>query len=384
MFFFLIMFSSVKTIFNNYEKIPNYINADLNKLMYTEVDNRDREYSFNRGIESLLKAYKNIKKNDSNVEKIAIISDLGMAAFNNSDHPTMVLTEDTFSLIKNFGVKEGRNLKSTDFTNKTDKISVLIGEQVAKKNKCKIGDYIKTDLSDNDYDDFKPLKVQVVGILKSKLYFPKGNITWTVGDLDNFDEMIICPLTPKTSTNVAYVPGMYFLVKDEKKMENSISVINKELKNQNYRCDVTKLNQKMKEMYDETVEDNYNWLAFSITIVFFSIICIAIVIVSMIYTRRYEIGVKIAIGYSKKSIIKSIIAEIAILQIIATILSCVFVALVSVQTDEVGIKHITENINFLLYLYASIICFITLITVALIVIYNINRLQPKELIGGKD
>ena len=135
-----------------------------------------------------------------------------------------------------------------------------------------------------------------------------------------------------------------------------------------------------------------NLIAVFMPILFFSI---AVVIVSlfidqMIKTMRREIGILMAIGISKKDIMKLFIYYIFIMSIISIILSIISaIFLVRFITGEYirvySIPLISQNLNPLIALIISLIFIIVILLVTIISSLRILKITPKDaLLSNND
>ena len=244
--------------------------------------------------------------------------------------------DDRFSA-ETLKLQEGRHL--TD----KDKNSVLIHEGFAKKNKVKVGDKIKLKGNPNDADNEKKsdkeVEVTVVGI------FGGQNKGATSSHMELYDNIFIAD-TQTTKTLYNYEDGkeIYqdatFLVDGKDKVD---SIIN----------DAKKLPINWKQYM--LVKSNQNFPAlqqsldtiYSLTNGVF--ISLSLILFLWINSRRKEIGVSLAIGMTKASIIGQFILEVLLISIPSFIASYFVGSAISQnignQILQQSIKSVSKTIS---------------------------------------
>ncbi|WP_058484952.1 FtsX-like permease family protein [Defluviitalea phaphyphila] len=135
--------------------------------------------------------------------------------------------------------------------------------------------------------------------------------------------------------------------------------------------------------------DNYKILKLNVLFAGIVIICSAISIISVlsvsVLLNKKEYGIRIAFGYTKKSIMKSIFFEVLLLQIIAVVLSFIYV-----YYSYVNSKISAFNLIYLSTLRTySLISLIVLLMVFLAIVmtvplYILSRYEPAMLIKEEE
>ena len=252
--------------------------------------------------------------------------------------------DDRFSA-ETLKLQEGRHLKDED------KNSVLIHEGFAKKNKVKVGDKIKLKGNPNDADNEKKsdkeVEVTVVGI------FGGQNKGVTSSHMELYDNIFIAD-TQTTKTLYNYEDGkeIYqdatFLVDGKDKVD---SVINdaKKLPINWKQYMLVKSNQNFPALQQslDTIYSLTNGV-FIATIVF-SIVILSLILFLWINSRRKEIGVSLAIGMTKASIIGQFILEVLLISIPSFIASYFVGSAISQsmgnQILQQSIKSVSKSIS---------------------------------------
>ena len=276
--------------------------------------------------------------------------------------------------LKKFQVAEGRNLREEDFDKRgtrKEPIPIVIGQELAKDGLLEMGSLVCNS------DD---IWYEVIGILAEDDMWFFQNIA--DGIFLSLDNQIVVP-----TSDIGFDMNYYCILPDDKSEEEVLSEMRKEADKQGLIIEVNVLSEKMKGIFDETLSENRKWLIFSVIILVMISIGTATIIIARMYSRKQEIGIRMAVGYSMKQIYLMLLGEITILGLLAFGVAVVGANMLVGK----GIMDMSGMIVFTgYYLSHELILLGGFITImmcfpSIIALYvSFCKLQPKDLIGGKE
>lgn len=376
--YFLVTIISIQAVVNSNIAVNNELDANPKKTIHMEIQNEDDE-NFSKFKNDLLSdgAVKNFSGWRNDFLSPDILNLVDSTDDIDSDIDSVVLTNGCEKL-KKIKIKTGRYFTDADFKkenangSKSKPFSILLGSEFANKQNLKVGDNYK-DINDEYY--------KVVGILES-------DSKWFYQTVADGKVMIM-----DNAVMVAYVdnpdnPVMnyYSIVNDNVNCDEAIYKINTIAKKYNIILNTDIISDKLDQQYDNSVSSNISWIILSIFIMAFVSVGTSILIISHMYKRKYEIGVRMAYGYSFKKVLLLLCGEFLIVAILA-FLSALIIAYIScsggkemlTSTYYISSFHLSPGLVFISIGIFLLMCIPSL----LVLVFKLRKVQPKDLIGGK-
>jgi ABC-type antimicrobial peptide transport system permease subunit len=270
--------------------------------------------------------------------------------------------------LKPLEVTKGRNFENSDFSSKQSIIPILVGYNYIKYNIVNIG----TEL----YDSSNNKKYKVIGVLKE-------HSTWfgyssSFDNLEYLDNLFVVALN---DGDFYPRPNYYCIVNNSKAvpevLANMLTTSNKE----GLSIEVKTVSNELKEYRQEVIDDNIKWLMFSLFFILMTSLGMASVMISSVVSRSKEIGIRIAVGYSTKHIQKLFIMEVLLIILLSSLVSII----ISIYTINMSSSSLTgDHVSLPIIAIVVGISLLMSIPPVTAIIYRLKRLQPRELIGGKE
>jgi ABC-type antimicrobial peptide transport system permease subunit len=215
-----------------------------------------------------------------------------------------------------------------------------------------------------------------------------------IGDmLVNLDDKFICPFPKVDKTNINAIRAkagvLFYEIDDINNLNetsalitNKASMLNLKITNNSIRNDIKEYNSNFKNIF-------YLNLILGLFIGIVSILGIAIITLSSIIVKKREIGIRMMTGSSIFNITILVIGEIFTLIFISTIISISFIIynkakLIKTSKFNDVLLNPMNNITPKIIVFSVLIIIILTGVISIIPILQIKRLQPRDLIGGKD
>ncbi|MBN1041266.1 FtsX-like permease family protein [Clostridium botulinum] len=365
--------TSYKNRFNR--SIP--VNNSEIMTFYKIIDNGDyyeNSDTYNKYIKQSLKVitdnnynYGFIQKDKNETIPIEIFG------LNNKDLKPNFTTSDKFSsainpigfnygMIENYKKNIIGEISKEDWIINDDFIPIIVGNKISKK--VKVGDIYL----------YNNVKYKVVGkFKKDTLAFDYTN---SVDSSFLLNESFVIPLSEeKFFENFSYEPITIFFNGDK---EKGIEKINLNIENISKDIVISNFDEDLNEFLEELKSKKY-YEIFRIIIV--TIIASASIITTINYKineDKGKIGVLYSFGISKTNIFKTFSIEFLINILIGIIGGSLFYLK---NCQCVYAFFINENLLFNLYI-SMIIILLVIVLIMLIGFNQINKLTPKEMIGG--
>ena len=376
--YFLVTIISIQAVVNSNIAVNNELDVNPKKTIHMEIQNEDDE-NFSKFKNDLLS--EGVVKNFSGWRNDFLSPDILNLVDStddiDSDIDSVVLTNGCEKL-KKVNVATGRYFTDADFKkenangSKSKPFLMILGSEFASNQNLKVGDNYR-DINDEYY--------KVVGILDiNSKWFYQTVVDGKVMVMDN-------------AVMVAYVDNpdnpimnYYSIVNDNVNCDEAIYKINTIAKKYNIILNTDIISDKLDQQYDNSVSSNISWIVLSIFIMAFVSIGTSILIISHMYKRKYEIGIRMAYGYSFKKVLLLLCGEFLIVAILA-FLSALIIAYIScsggkemlTSTYYISSFHLSSGLVFISIGIFLLMCIPSL----LVLVFKLRKVQPKDLIGGK-
>lgn len=315
-------------------------------------------------------AYAGLKDNVHNGNKDMLVSGIVPA----------IMLESGIESMKPLEIIEGRGLTDSDYKQSNDHhIPILIGYSLLAHNVFNIGEEIIDKPNNRLY--------KVVGVLKEKSTWYKFNPEQ--GDYLYLDDKVVIPFN--TEMYSGFIQGMmpinYYSVIDQSR--NVFDAINflKELANEiDLQVEVDTLENELGKLLDEMWNENIIWLIFSVFFIIMTIIGMVFIVLSSMISRKYEIGIRMALGSSITQICEMLVGELLVTVAISSSITMIYSFYTinyskSKWYDAVSNGyHVSPSI--VMVALATIV--IIILIPAIVIVHKVNKLQPNELIGGSN
>ncbi len=288
------------------------------------------------------------------------------------------ITKDS-NLLKTIDVKDGRYFTDDDYNNKkangTEEkpFSMIVGSDFAKERNLKAGDSF-VDFNENVYS--------IVGVLEpGSKFFDSPIFEGRIVVMDN-------AVMAANTGDIIYHPMMHYysIVKENTTPEEAIESVKAIAQKNDIILSTDLISDELSKVYDESVRENSSWMIFSLVIFALVAIGTSILIVAHMHMRQNEIGIRMAYGYSFKKILFLMWGELFTVAIGSFLFAIVLSTLLY---PSGGIKMMsayylsTHYLSTQLIIIGAVMFLIMCLPSAFALVYNLKKVQPKDLIGGK-
>lgn len=369
--YFFTTAASIQKVFHVYSEVPKALNTDKEYIMMAEIQNDIIEgKEFQSFCEDL--------RREGKIEKIGTYHNTWLDSERmNMDAVYGVEVSRDIDWIKSIEIEDGRGFEPDDFASerasgsKECPLPMLVGQQLVQKYSLQIGEQLS---------DINGIHYKVVGILKhGSRWFMQ---TIPEGLSFSLENQVVIPLL-ENDVQIHY----YFKVPDGVVSEEARESIERTADRYQIQLSVDSVSHHLQEQFDADLKENIQWLCFSIIVLLMISIGLTTLIVARMYSRKREIGIRIAVGYTLRQVRRMFVSEVLIL-VLAGLLSAIAVTRILVGNgmdyweglvSSTGIM-LTYPIVILGGMIGMLMCIPS--TVALFV--KFRKLQPKNLIGGKE
>lgn len=280
--------------------------------------------------------------------------------------------------IMNIEIKEGTYFDDSDFVyNETagkmeNPISILVGSDLASRCNIKPGSIIRDDTD---------IYYKVKGIMKpgTNWFFQ----TISEGMILTLDNQIILPRNEEYDTRLHY----YCVLPENADKEKAIIKISQAADMNNITLKATLLSEELNVTFENNLNENKYWMIFAIVILVMISVGTSILFVAQMDSRKYDIGIRLSVGYSVKKIMRLLIGEIIMVGTAAFIVATVI--------GKVTMGEEAEYFNGAAYSYGHyisteiillgiLVMFVMCMPAVVVLWIKAKRLQPRELIGGNE
>lgn len=372
--YFFITTISMQAVVNSNISAKNELDSNPKRTLHMEIQNEDSK-NFSKFKEELLNA--NLVDGLTGWRNSDLTPDTHVIGEKGDSFDNVQLAKGSEKL-KKINVATGRYFTDADFKkenatgSKSKPFSMILGSEFANNQNLKVGD---------SYHDVNDKYYKVVGILEP-------NSKWFRQTVSEGNIMVM-----DNAVMVAYVndpenPLMHYysILNDNVNSDDAIYKINKIAKKYNIVVEAKTISTELNETYSESVSQDISWVIFSLIILVFVTIGTSILIVSHMYMRKNEIGIRMACGYSFKKVLLLLWGEFLVVSILA-FLSALFIAYISYS----GGKEImfsayyfsSFHLSYGIVLIGIGVFLLMCIPSLLVLVFKLRKVQPKDLIGGK-
>lgn len=372
--YFFITTISMQAVVNSNISAKNELDSNPKRTLHMEIQNEDSK-NFSKFKEELLNA--NLVDGLTGWRNSDLTPDTHVIGEKGDSFDNVQLAKGSEKL-KKINVATGRYFTDEDFKkenatgSKSKPFSMILGSEFANNQNLKVGD---------SYHDVNDKYYKVVGILEP-------NSKWFRQTVSEGNIMVM-----DNAVMVAYVndpenPLMHYysILNDNVNSDDAIYKINKIAKKYNIVVEAKTISTELNETYSESVSQDISWVIFSLIILVFVTIGTSILIVSHMYMRKNEIGIRMACGYSFKKVLLLLWGEFLVVSILA-FLSALLIAYISYS----GGKEImfsayyfsSFHLSYGIVLIGIGVFLLMCIPSLLVLVFKLRKVQPKDLIGGK-
>lgn len=372
--YFFITTISMQAVVNSNISAKNELDSNPKRTLHMEIQNEDSK-NFSKFKEELLNA--NLVDGLTGWRNSDLTPDTHVIGEKGDSFDNVQLAKGSEKL-KKINVATGRYFTDADFKkenatgSKSKPFSMILGSEFANNQNLKVGD---------SYHDVNDKYYKVVGILEP-------NSKWFRQTVSEGNIMVM-----DNAVMVAYVndpenPLMHYysILNDNVNSDDAIYKINKIAKKYNIVVEAKTISTELNETYSESVSQDISWVIFSLIILAFVTIGTSILIVSHMYMRKNEIGIRMACGYSFKKVLLLLWGEFLVVSILA-FLSALLIAYISYS----GGKEImfsayyfsSFHLSYGIVLIGIGVFLLMCIPSLLVLVFKLRKVQPKDLIGGK-
>lgn len=376
---FSILYFFITTIFmqaviNSNISANSELDSNPKRTLHMEIQNEDSK-NFSKFKEELLNA--NLVDGLTGWRNSVLTPDTHVIGERGDNFDNVQLANGSEKL-KKINVATGRYFTDADFKkenaigSKSKPFSMILGSEFANNQNLKVGD---------SYHDVNDKYYKVVGILEP-------NSKWFRQTVSEGNIMVM-----DNAVMVAYVndpenPLMHYysILNDNVNSDDAIYKINKIAKKYNIVVEAKTISTELNETYSESVSQDISWVIFSLIILVFVTIGTSILIVSHMYMRKNEIGIRMACGYSFKKVLLLLWGEFLVVAILAFI-SALLIAYISCSGGKeimFSAYYISSfHLSYGIVLIGIGVFLLMCIPSLLVLVFKLRKVQPKDLIGGK-
>lgn len=377
--YFLLSAISIQSVVTDKDTVYKELASNPSRTIQIEVQNEDSK-NFSKFKADVLNS--NVVENFTGWNNDFLTPTTHVFADLSSDIDKVTVDKDCNKL-KKINIKSGRYFNNDDHSNKKvngskkKPLSMIIGSEFAHNNNLKVGDI---------YKDFMDQYYKVVGILEpnSKWFYSEV----TSGDIMMLDNAVMIAYVENSDIYMMESSIMYFysIVKDNVSTDKAIATINNLAKKYNIIQEPKVISSELEQLNEENIERNSGWLIIAIAIMVFVAIGTSILIMSHMYMRRNEIGIRMANGYSLKKVSLLICGEFFVVSLLAflsaliyTIIYCSGGKMAMSSTYFISSYHLNGSVVLISIGIFLLMCLPSILAL----VFKLRKVQPKDLIGGK-
>ena len=375
--YFLLSAISIQSVVTDKDTVYKELDSNPSRTIQIEVQNEDSK-NFSKFKADVLNS--NVVETFTGWDNNFLTPTTHVFADLSSDIDTV--DKDCYKL-KKIIIKSGRYFNNDDHSNKKvngskkKPLSMIIGSEFAHNNNLKVGDI---------YKDFIDQYYKVVGILEpnSKWFYNEV----TSGDIMMLDNAVMVAYVENSDIYMMESSIMHFysIVKDNVSTDKAIATINNLAKKYNIIQEPKVISSELVQLNEENLEKNSGWLIIAIAIMVFVAIGTSILIMSHMYMRRNEIGIRMANGYSLKKVLLLICGEFFVVSLLAflsaliyTMLYCAGGKMAMSSTYFISSYHLNGSVVLISIGIFLLMCLPSILAL----VFKLRKVQPKDLIGGK-
>lgn len=372
--YFFITTISMQAVVNSNISAKNELDSNPKRTLHMEIQNEDSK-NFSKFKEELLNA--NLVDGLTGWRNSDLTPDTHVIGEKGDSFDNVQLAKDSEKL-KEINVATGRYFTDADFKkenatgSKSKPFSMILGSEFANNQNLKVGD---------SYHDVNDKYYKVVGILEP-------NSKWFRQTVSEGNIMVIDNAVMVAYVNDSENPIMHYysILNDNVNSDDAIYKINKIAKKYNIVLEAKTISTELDETYSESVSQDISWVIFSLIILVFVTIGTSILIVSHMYMRKNEIGIRMACGYSFKKVLLLLWGEFLVVSVLAFI-SALLISYISCSGGKemmFSAYYISSfHLSYGIVLIGIGVFLLMCIPSLLVLVFKLRKVQPKDLIGGK-
>ena len=370
---------SIQSVVTDKDTVYKELASNPSRTIQIEVQNEDSK-NFSKFKADVLNS--NVVENFTGWNNDFLTPTTHVFADLSSDIDKVTVDKDCNKL-KKINIKSGRYFNNDDHSNKKvngskkKPLSMIIGSEFAHNNNLKVGDI---------YKDFMDQYYKVIGILEPNSKWFYGEVT--SGDIMMLDNAVMVAYVENSDIYMMESSIMYFysIVKDNVSTDEAIATINNLAKKYNIIQEAKVISSELVQLNEENLEKNSGWLIIAIAIMVFVAIGTSTLIMSHMYMRRNEIGIRMANGYSLKKVSLLICGEFFVVSLLAflsvliyTMLYCAGGKMAMSSTYFISSYHLNGSVVLISIGIFLLMCLPSILAL----VFKLRKVQPKDLIGGK-
>ena len=377
--YFLLSVISIQSVVTDKDTVYKELDSNPSRTIQIEVQNEDSK-NFSKFKADVLNS--NVVETFTGWDNNFLTPTTHVFADLSSDIDKVTVDKDCNKL-KKIIIKSGRYFNNDDHSNKKvngskkKPLSMIIGSEFAHNNNLKVGDI---------YKDFIDQYYKVVGILEPNRKWFYNEVT--SGDFMMLDNAVMVAYVENSDIYMMESSIMHFysIVKDNVSTDKAIATINNLAKKYNIIQEPKVISSELVQLNEENLEKNSGWLIIAIAIMVFVAIGTSILIMSHMYMRRNEIGIRMANGYSLKKVSLLICGEFFVVSLLAflsaliyTIIYCSGGKRAMSSTYFISSYHLNGSVVLISIGIFLLMCLPSILAL----VFKLRKVQPKDLIGGK-
>lgn len=251
-------------------------------------------------------------------------------------------------------------------------MSVLAGYDIAKQYDIKVGDVFSDDMGS---------RYVVKGILEpdSTWFFQ----TVSEGLILELDNQFICPQIEGIMLELHY----YCVLSDKNVNQDVVHMIKQYAAKHEITLEVTLVADELEESFEKSYKENIVWIAFVAVMSVMIAIGTTILFVAQLNSRKKAIGIRLSVGYSPGKIMRLVIGEVLVLASVAyAVAICIGKLMLGTESQYFsGMSYSYGHyVSDEIILWGSVLVIAMCLPAIIALGVKVKRLQPKELIGGKE
>ena len=365
---------SMQAVINSNISANSELDSNPKRTLHMLIQNEDSKY-FSKFKEELLNA--NLVNGLTGWRNSDLTPDTRVIVDTEDDFDSVELAKGCENL-KKINVATGRYFTDADFKkenatgSKSKPFLMILGSEFANNQNLKVGD---------SYHDVNDKYYKVVGILEPNSKWFRQTVS--EGMIMVMDNAVMVAYVNDSKNPIMHY---YSILNDNVNSDDAIYKINKIAKKYNIVVEAKTISTELNETYSESVSQDISWVIFSLIILVFVTIGTSILIVSHMYMRKNEIGIRMANGYSFKKILLLLWGEFFVVALLAflsaliyTIIYCSGGKTAMSSTYFISSYHLTGSVVIISIGIFLLMCIPSL----LVLVFKLRKVQPKDLIGGK-
>ncbi|MDR1700627.1 MAG: ABC transporter permease, partial [Lachnoclostridium sp.] len=298
MLYFFLTAASIQNIFIMNIEVPKVLGNNIDKIIHLELQNEDKSPEDMQQFRKELKEQQLIKE---------------MAYYDVSGITSDALSTEEISIlkiapelnqIKKFHIREGRFFSTDDLQDET--MPLLAGSKLAQKYDIKIGDVINNTTTSETY--------QIIGILE------EGS-NW-IGQTIPENYILLLDHQFISIALDDYVRLHYYCISESSNMADVIERIESIAKKHNFILEANTVRNELNKHFETMLDSNIYWLIFAIVLMIIISIGMASLTITHLYTRKKELGIRLAVGYTPNRITALYSGELLIFTLLAYGVAC--------------------------------------------------------------